>query len=447
MSIDQVNKQGEVAPRLRDGEPDSMGKNMGSRPEHSPYASQVCAVYFQGNGPLHIPHALLHQTAELASRDVATGCCSSSFHELHLNDIAYDTGHVLIHFLVTGRYQCLKPQGDTSTKTYTPEFTTALRVYAAAQSFQLPSLRDLARREMIDLGDRSSLPSLINIMEESSLLMSTLPGIAAYVESRILAFAENITRPTSEKVLAEIGTPNTLSMVLLKTILLLQTSELSPRDESLRKEELVEILRGLTDTGPIAKGKASDVDRAMKEAEEQAANRAEEKASKEAEKAAAAAVAVAQRIVEAQAAEAEAAREEEDIALLLEKRRRRKGRLLKKDQERLSTLEHNAAKRAQARAAREIAEAETAHAFSAPAEDKVGLSEPSFTFPTPDDDYPSVRSSADRDISDIDQPQAEGGDESFPEPVFSKSSSSNDNDWRYIRFSPSSASDDFELTG
>jgi hypothetical protein len=141
--------------------------------------------------------------------------------------------------MTTGRYQCLKPQGETIMMRYASEFTTALRMYAAAQSFQLPSLCDLARREMIALGDRLSLPSLVDIMEESSLSLSTLTGIAAYVESRILAFAENITYPTSEKVLSEIGTPNTLSMVLLKTILLLQTSKVSLRDDSLRKGEPV----------------------------------------------------------------------------------------------------------------------------------------------------------------------------------------------------------------
>ncbi|KNB15737.1 hypothetical protein FOXG_14152 [Fusarium oxysporum f. sp. lycopersici 4287] len=374
MSNDPVNKQRETATPFRGGETDSMGIKKDSRPEHSPYASQVCAVYFQGNGPLHIPYALLHQSVELASRSAATGCFSSSSRDLHLNDIDYNTGHVLIHFMATGRYQCLKPQGETIMISYASEFTTALRVYAAAQSFQLPSLRDLARREIIALGDRLSLPSLVDIMEESSLSLSTLPGIAAYVESRILAFAENITYPTSEKVLSEIGTPNTLSMVLLKTILLLQTSKVSLRDDSLRKEELVEILRGLSDTGPIVKGKASDVDRVMKEAEEQAAKRAEETAAKEAEKAAAAAVAVAQRIAEAQATEAEAANEEEEIACLLAKKARR-GKLVKKDRERLSALEHNATKRA---------EAKTALALSAPAADEVDLSEPSFTFPTLD---------------------------------------------------------------
>ncbi|KAH7461634.1 hypothetical protein BFJ63_vAg17613 [Fusarium oxysporum f. sp. narcissi] len=431
MSNDPVNKQREATTPFRGGETDSMGIKKDSRPEHSPYASQVCAVYFQGNGPLHIPHALLHQSVELASRSAATGCFSSSSRDLHLNDIDYNTGHVLIHFMATGRYQCLKPQGETIMISYASEFTTALRVYAAAQSFQLPSLRDLARREIIALGDRLSLPSLVDIMEESSLSLSTLPGIAAYVESRILAFAENITYPTSEKVLSEIGTPNTLSMVLLKTILLLQTSKVSLRDDSLRKEELVEILRGLSDTGPIVKGEASDVDRVMKEAEEQAAKRAEETAAKEAEKAAAAVVAVAQRIAEAQATEAEAANEEEEIACLLAKKARR-GKLVKKDRERLSALEHNATKRA---------EAKTALALSAPAANEVDLSEPSFTFPTLDDDYNSVRSSVDRDIPAPDQPHTKNKDESFAEHASSNSPSSNDNDWQYMGISPSSASD------
>jgi hypothetical protein len=67
MSNGPVNKQREAAAPFRDGEPDSMDINKDSRPEHSPYASQVCAVYFQGNGPLHIPHALLHQSVELTS--------------------------------------------------------------------------------------------------------------------------------------------------------------------------------------------------------------------------------------------------------------------------------------------------------------------------------------------------------------------------------------------
>jgi hypothetical protein len=60
--------------------------------------------------------------------------------------------------------------------------------------------------------------------------------------------------------------------------------------------------------------------------------------------------------------------------LLISKKAHSGGRLLKKDQDRLSTLEYNTAKRSEARAAREIAEAKIAHALSAPAADKVDLS-------------------------------------------------------------------------
>ncbi|OBS17522.1 hypothetical protein FPOA_12014 [Fusarium poae] len=56
------------------------------------------------------------------------------------------------------------------------------------------------------------------------------------------------------------------------------------------------------------------------------------------------------------------------------KKARSGGWFFKRDQERLSVLEHDAAKRAEARAARDIAEAKTAHALSAPAADKVDLS-------------------------------------------------------------------------
>ncbi|KAL6409717.1 hypothetical protein AUP68_06106 [Ilyonectria robusta] len=211
-------------------------------------------------------------------------CYSSSFRELHLDDIAFDTGHILVHFLHTGSYQCLKPQGDTTAKRHTSEFATALRTYVAAQSLQLLSLRDLAKGEMIRLGNKLSVLSLIDILEEPTSSLSTSPGIVAYAESRFLAFAESITHPIAEKVLIEIGTPNTLSKVLLKTILLLKTSEVLQRDGSFQKKVLVEILRGLTDSKPGAgasTSKVSDLDQAMQEAEEKVAREVEEQTAKE----------------------------------------------------------------------------------------------------------------------------------------------------------------------
>ncbi|KAH7157772.1 hypothetical protein B0J13DRAFT_581797 [Dactylonectria estremocensis] len=349
---DQQNKDRDAAPPLRTDELDSMDRDEDCRPEHSAYASEICAVYFQGKGPLHIPRELLHQNAELSRRDVAIGSCSSSFRRLHLNDIAYDTGHVLIHFLTTGSYQCLKPQGDTTAKRDTSEFAIALRTYVAAESLQLSSLHNLARSEIIRLGNKLSLLSLIDIMDESWLSLSTSPGIVAFVESYILAFMESVTYLIAERVLSEIGTPKTLSKVLLKTMLLLKTSEMPQGDESLPNEELVEIPRGLADNksgATISRSKISDVDRAMKEAEKQAEEQAEEQAAREVEERVAkdareaAIVAVAQRAA-AEAAEAEAAREEEEI----------------------------------------FEEAETTPISIVPAAEKIASAEQSFVFPTPE---------------------------------------------------------------
>lgn len=200
--------------------------------------------------------------------------------------------------------------------------------------------------------------------------LSTLPGIAAYFESRFLAFAKRVTHLTSEKILSKIGTFNTLSMVLLKVILLLQTSEVSQKDESIRKEELAEILRGLTDNRPVAgvsRSWTSDVNQAMEVAEEQVAPEAEEKASKEA------------GIVAAAAVVAEAVCEEKDIDSLLAKRRARGGKLLK-DQAGLSIFEQNVAKRVRSQAALGMA-----------VTDDVASSERSFVFPTREGKSQSIR--------------------------------------------------------
>lgn len=284
MPISSKNKETEAASRLQNDESGSVDWDKDCRPEHSAYASAVCAVYFQRNGPLHIPRELLNQSAELVSRNIEMNCYSSSFRELHFDDIAFDTGHILVHFLHTGSYQCLKPQGDTTAKRNASEFATALRTYIAAQSLQLPSLRDLAKGEMIRLGNKLSVLSLIDILEEPTSSLSTSPGIVAYAESRFLAFAESVTHPIAEKVLVEIGTPNTLSKVLLKTMLLLKTSEVLLRDGSFQKKVLVEILRGVTDSkagAGASTSKVSDVYQAMQEAEEKVAREAEEQTAKE----------------------------------------------------------------------------------------------------------------------------------------------------------------------
>ena len=200
-----------------------------------PYASDTYALYFQHNGPLRIHRELLLKSAKLASQIVPPGAFGSSLNTLYLDDVSLDVGHVLVHFLVTGDYGCLKPQGESLGEKIASEFGTALRVCAAAESFQLPSLCELAEKEMRRLGDELSLTSVIDVMEEAGPTSIHTLEVATYLESRMQSFWGSLTRIAAEEVLAELGTPNTISKLILKSVAQIKNSEL-PGEKELREE-------------------------------------------------------------------------------------------------------------------------------------------------------------------------------------------------------------------
>lgn len=136
---------------------------------------------------------------------------------LSLDEVSLDVGHVLVHFLVTGNYECLKPQGESRAEKDASEFDTALRTYAAAESFELPSLCELGEMEMRRLGDELSLPSIIDIMEEACPASLQTLGVAMYLESRMQSFWKSLTRPAADRLLSELGTPITVSKIILKS--------------------------------------------------------------------------------------------------------------------------------------------------------------------------------------------------------------------------------------
>lgn len=82
------------------------------------------------------------------------------------------------------------------------------------------------------MGDTLSLPAVISAIEDSDLSFKTLPGVIAYVESRILSFGEGATPAAIEAILSELEGPNTLSRALLRSIVLLKSSELSKQQQS-----------------------------------------------------------------------------------------------------------------------------------------------------------------------------------------------------------------------
>ncbi|RWA03666.1 hypothetical protein EKO27_g11438 [Xylaria grammica] len=161
------------------------------RPESSygPYASPQVPVHFADGPPLSVPTRLLDKSRKLSS---------GHSHKMGLNmglrlaHIPSGAGHVLVHYLFTGGYQCLKPKGLSSNEKDAAEFGTGVRVYAAARDYDLPDLEALARCEIEKLGKR------LQVMQILDVLRDTLPNpsvddlwLQGYLKSLIQPFFEN----------------------------------------------------------------------------------------------------------------------------------------------------------------------------------------------------------------------------------------------------------------
>ncbi|RSM15780.1 hypothetical protein CDV31_004881 [Fusarium ambrosium] len=353
-----------------------------TRPTNSPYASEPCAIEFGDGKSLHIPRELLDPIG-----NVAWLLFADPEFKPRLGAISSETGHVLIHFLICGVYQCLRPQGDSLEERRVSEFRTALDVYVAAESLPLPPLRDLARHEITRVGDNLSLPSIISAIEESGRSLKTLPGVVAYVESRILSFGGDATPEGVDEMLVELECPSTLSGTLLKAMVLLKRSELCKKRQKLHENEgrrLWEIAESVLDD-EMTRERISPGEQAMKEAEEKAEVMAKQREKEEAIRVAKEeevrmeeeAIRVAK---EEEVRMEEEARQEAEEMLNLQAKKGRKGKLGRKDQGRFEELLKRSARRAEARASHQP-EVEAAEVTS----DGEPAADTSFTFPAIDE--------------------------------------------------------------
>ncbi|KAI1317135.1 hypothetical protein F5Y16DRAFT_392926 [Xylariaceae sp. FL0255] len=131
-----------------------------TRPESSPYASPVMTLHFQNGSPLAIPMGLIRSRPKLSSS------CEYDM-TLRLPHVSGDAGHVLIHYLFTRTYECLRPRGSDCLKQHTAELTTASQVYAVAREYCLPSLAGLALGKIERLGNRLQLVQVLDVLKDT----------------------------------------------------------------------------------------------------------------------------------------------------------------------------------------------------------------------------------------------------------------------------------------
>ncbi|KAJ4186913.1 hypothetical protein NW755_007646 [Fusarium falciforme] len=154
-----------------------------------PYASDIVALRFSPSQTLRIPRQFLEKTP-LAAR---LAWCEPP-NEMDLGSIQFDAGHVIVNFLVTGRYQCLEPWGTTAAEKYSSEFRTALRVYMAAESLGLTDLFNVAQEEVKKAGDKLSFPQIVDNVHFLDPFHAHFPWIGEYVQSQ-----DPYQRPTEDE--------------------------------------------------------------------------------------------------------------------------------------------------------------------------------------------------------------------------------------------------------
>ncbi|SPQ24977.1 48d9c28b-5971-4a8e-a11b-9381589fda27 [Thermothielavioides terrestris] len=184
-------------------------KDVDHRPETSPYGSAPCTIPFAK--PLSVPLDLLKKYPKLHA------AYENRLPEL--STIPEAVGHVLIHYIHTGKYEALKPKATDAMTKQICELKTSIQAYAAARSYDMPGLMRLAENQINKHGEGLPLPALLEVARDAYPTLTEADGwFLDYLRSRI----RPLLRPESllsSELLDQISSILSPHKLLLKTVL------------------------------------------------------------------------------------------------------------------------------------------------------------------------------------------------------------------------------------
>ncbi|SPJ72969.1 uncharacterized protein FTOL_02698 [Fusarium torulosum] len=199
---------------------------MSSPPSSSQYTGRSCSIWFQNQGPLHVSIDILNKCPKPVARLHSRSSSSGPLDQANIPEIAPETGHVIIHFLVTERYQCLKPSGTTEDERNRSELATAFWVYVRAGLLEIPSLQELAQSEMKRLVSKMNLVSVAQTLDGTGLSLERHPALEAHLANQIDLALTQSSKTCLNSLISELGVPRSVSMFFLEHILESQKSML-----------------------------------------------------------------------------------------------------------------------------------------------------------------------------------------------------------------------------
>ncbi|KAG5662073.1 hypothetical protein KAF25_004312 [Fusarium avenaceum] len=181
----------------------------------SPYFGATCNVIFQDEAT-----ATVHCNVVPAGLRSSARYCQAEWCKLvilDMKDIESDTGHVIVHFWYSGRYQSLKSSNLSDAN----ELRLSIKVHAASLSLKLETLQALTEDKILKLSDQLSFPLVLDVVGKSEINFAKFPRYAEYLQSHLISLKMDSLDQIATDILLKLETPDTFSMVLLKTLVVL----------------------------------------------------------------------------------------------------------------------------------------------------------------------------------------------------------------------------------
>ncbi|KAL5371613.1 hypothetical protein PMIN06_012783 [Paraphaeosphaeria minitans] len=145
--------------------------------EISPYASDPIAIHVGQNGAIYYVSKHLLCSPNWSHIDP----CG----EISLPDISADTGHTLVHYLYTGRFQTLGLEVDGFASQAGYAFKQALLTYVTAVTYSLLGLEQLAKQHIEEHGACLEIVIIFKTIDEGFSKFGCYGWFCEYLEDRI----------------------------------------------------------------------------------------------------------------------------------------------------------------------------------------------------------------------------------------------------------------------
>ncbi|KAF5613312.1 uncharacterized protein FSUBG_1042 [Fusarium subglutinans] len=189
----------------------------------SPYANNFFKVLLKGKSITWIHRGVVpdHVPSNKSTQDPAY---SSATPTVDLQEIGYDTAHVIINFFYTKQYKYIKPSGIYGDTEKGYELKVSLQVIEAARKMKLPDLVDLAKKQCARVCHEMNLLNLISILGKMNIDYNNVPELTQHISlqlEKVLAFPHS---PLASTMLSR-ATSNSITDILLRKLLMIARAE------------------------------------------------------------------------------------------------------------------------------------------------------------------------------------------------------------------------------